>query len=229
MSTTIEKVTSRLVRKVRQLLYYLVACLGEFLRQIVLFPAVYKFVSITSVNAGKLTGRGPYVFAANHSSHLDAPVILAALPLRIRMRLSIAAAADYFFSRRWKGLLARLILNAFPFERQRPGSVASLAYTRRLLRQGRSLLIFPEGTRSKDGHIQHFKHGIGQIVSQSSISVVPTWIDGTFAAMPKGTHWPHRKDVVVTFGRPLKFDCDDDPVSIAAAVECAVRELVPQL
>ena len=226
MPRVAEKIAPR--QKTNQTTLYLTAWLGEALRQILLFPIMRIFVSIKTINADTLTSEGPYIFAANHSSHLDAPSILAALPLRLRMRLSIAAAADYFFSRRWKGRLAGLILNAFPFERKGPGCITSLAHTEHLLQQGHHLLIFPEGTRSKDGQIQHFKRGIGQIASHCAISVVPTWIDGTYAALPKGAHWPHRRPIIITFGTPLYFSADDDPISIASTVECAVRTLAQQ-
>jgi 1-acyl-sn-glycerol-3-phosphate acyltransferase len=225
MPIVAEKIAPLQTHKANQTALYLTAWSGEILRQILLFPVMRFFVSITTIGADKLTSGGPYIFAANHSSHLDAPSVLAALPLQLRTRLSIAAAADYFFSRRWKGLLAGLILNAFPFERKGPGCITSLAYTEHLLRQGRNLLIFPEGTRSKDGQIQHFKRGIGQIASHCAISVVPTWIDGTYAALPKGAHLPHRQPIIITFGTPLHFSNDDDPISIATTVESAVRAL----
>lgn len=229
MLKSVEKTTLSQAQEASQTPLYPATWLGEVLRQILLFPLMHIFVSIKTINVGKLVSGEAYIFAANHSSHLDAPVVLAALPLRLRMRLSIAAAADYFFARRWRGLLAALILNAFPFERKRAGCGASLAYSARLLRQGRSLLIFPEGTRSKDGHVHNFKRGIGQIARQSMISVVPTWIDGTFAALPKGARWPHRQAVIIKFGTPLHFTHKDAPASIAAAVECAVRALGQQM
>jgi 1-acyl-sn-glycerol-3-phosphate acyltransferase len=144
------------------------------------------------------------------------------------MQMRIAAAADYFFTQRWKGALVGLFLNAFPFERKQPGCIASLACTERLLRQGHSLLIFPEGTRTRDGQMQSFKRGIGQIARNSGVSVVPTWIDGTFTALPKGAKWPRHQTVTIRFGVPLHFSHNDDPTYIAAEIERAVRALAPQ-
>jgi 1-acyl-sn-glycerol-3-phosphate acyltransferase len=198
--------------------------LGEIMRQALLFPALHMFVSII-IDTDELTGVGPYVFAANHSSHLDAPVFLAALPLHLRMQMRIAAAADYFFAQRWKGALVRLFLNAFPFERKRPACIASLAYTEHLLQQGYCVLIFPEGTRTYDGQMHHFKHGIGQIVRASGVRVIPTWIDGTFVALPRGAKWPYHQTVTIKFGAPLCFSHHDDPGYIAAEIEHAVRAL----
>jgi 1-acyl-sn-glycerol-3-phosphate acyltransferase len=201
--------------------------LGEIMRQAFLFPALHMFVSVTA-DTDELTGAGPYAFAANHSSHLDAPVFLSALPLHLRMQVRIAAAADYFFAQCWKGALVRLFLNAFPFERKQPGCLASLAYTERLLQQGYSVLIFPEGTRTRDGQIQHFKHGIGQIVRSSGVRVIPTWINGTFGALPKGAKWPRHQTVTIKFGAPLCISYNDDPTQIAAAIEHTIRALAAQ-
>jgi len=227
MLTTADKITLQQTQAPVRPTLPLSIWLGEIMRQALLFPVIHTFVSITA-NSDELTGAGPYVFAANHSSHLDAPVFLAALPLHLRMQMRIAAAADYFFAQRWKGVLVRLFLNAFPFERKRPGCMTSLAYTERLLQQGHSVLIFPEGTRTSDGQMHHFKRGIGQIVSTSGVRVIPIWIDGTFAALPRGAKWPHQQTVTIKFGAPLCFSHHDDPTHIAAAIEHAVRALAAQ-
>jgi 1-acyl-sn-glycerol-3-phosphate acyltransferase len=144
------------------------------------------------------------------------------------MQIRVAAAADYFFVQRWKGAFVRLFLNAFPFERKRPGCMTSLAYTERLLRQGHSVLIFPEGTRTRDGQMQHFKRGIGQIARGSGVMVVPTRIDGTFVALPREAKWPCHQTVTIKFGTPLSFSHNDDPTDIAAEIERAVRTLATQ-
>lgn len=227
MLTTADKINLPQTQAPMRPVLSLSTWLGEIMRQALLFPALHMFVSIAT-DADELTGTGPYVFAANHSSHLDSPAFLAALPLHLRMQVRIAAAADYFFVQRWKGALVRLCLNAFPFERNRPGCMASLAYTERLLQQGYSVLIFPEGTRTRDGQMHHFKHGIGQIACNSGVRIIPTWIDGTFAALPGGAKWPHRQAVTVKFGTPLCFSHNDDQTHIAATIEHAVRALAAQ-
>src|SRR6266705_4283189 len=111
MLTTADKITLKQAQVPVRPTLSLSTWLGEILRQVLLFPALHMFVSVTT-NTDELTGAGPYVFAANHCSHLDAPVFLAALPLHLRMQVRIAAAADYFFAQHWKGVLVRLLLNA---------------------------------------------------------------------------------------------------------------------
>ncbi len=141
--------------------------LGEGLRWLLLFPVLHLFIDIAADGTDALTKGRSYIFAANHSSHLDAPALLAALPLHLRLQVCVAAAADYFFTSYWKGMLVSLFLNAFAFERKGTGCYASLAHAQQLLVKGHSLLIFPEGSRTEDGQIRHFKQGVGRLASES--------------------------------------------------------------
>lgn len=198
---------------------------GEGLRRLFLFPALRLFAPIKVEGREHVRGAGPFLFAANHASHLDAPVVLAALPVHLRVHVRVAAAADYFFSRRWKGWLASTLLNAFPFERKAPGCARSLKQTQRLLNAGQSVLIFPEGTRSKDGHIQPFKRGIGLLALGGARPVIPVHIVGTYAAWPRGARWPRRQQIVVRFGAPLSFSTSEEPLCVAAQIEQAIRNM----
>ncbi len=198
---------------------------GEALRQMVLFPALRLVAPLTIRGAEHLRGDGPFIFAANHSSHLDAPVILDALPGRLRRRVRVAAAADYFFTNHVKGLLVSTLLNAFAFERKGPGCNASLEEAQRLLSAGQSVLIFPEGTRSPDGHMQPFKRGVGTLALADGIPVIPIHIEGAHDAWPKGAFWPRPHHIVVRFGKPLCFAQPAEPLEVAACVERAVRNL----
>ncbi|MDQ2903102.1 MAG: 1-acyl-sn-glycerol-3-phosphate acyltransferase [Chloroflexota bacterium] len=197
---------------------------GELLRWLVLFPPLRALTHLRIHGSEQLTGNGPYIFATNHSSHLDTPLLLAALPLRLRLRLRTAAAADYFFSTWWKGTLVKLLFNAFSFERR---GLGGLHYAQRLLKEGYSVLLFPEGTRSKDGQLQPFKCGIGWLALTTQVCIVPVWIEGARAAMPKGTHLVHRHQVEIRFGAPLQFAQDLDQASVVATIEQQVRALAP--
>ena len=203
----------------------IIVWLSEALRWLLLFPVLRLFIHITTIGTEVLTKGRPYIFAANHSSHLDAPTLLAALPLHLRLQIRVAAAADYFFTSYWKGMLVSLFLNAFAFERKGTGCYASLAHAQQLLASGHSLLIFPEGSRTEDGQIRHFKQGVGRLALKASAYVVPTWIGGTFAALPKGSYFPRYQQVVVNFGTPMHFAPDCDPAFIATEVERQVRAL----
>jgi 1-acyl-sn-glycerol-3-phosphate acyltransferase len=197
---------------------------GELLRWIVLFPPLWALTRPSIHGSAQFTGNGPYIFAANHTSHLDTPLLLAALPLRLRLRLRAAAAADYFFTSWWKGAFVTLLFNAFSFKRS---GFAGLSYAQRLLKDGYSVLLFPEGTRSKDGQLQPFKCGIGRLALATHVCVVPVWIEGAHAAMPKGVCLAHPHQVEIRFGAPLQFAQGLDQASVVTAIEQQVRALAP--
>jgi 1-acyl-sn-glycerol-3-phosphate acyltransferase len=146
---------------------------------------------------------GPVVFVANHASHLDAPLIVGSLPRRFANRLAVGAAADYFFDERWRAVITSLFFNAFPIDRHGERRVRSLAPT--LLNEGWSLLLFPEGTRSKDGWMSALRLGAAHLCCTQGVPAVPISLRGTFRAMPRGRNWPipGRQRVVVRYGRPL--------------------------
>ncbi len=146
--------------------------------------------------------RPPFLLAANHSSHLDTPAILLALPPRVRRRTLVAAAADYFFDEAWKGALVALAVGAIAVERERPPR-QSVKLVRRLLSEGWNLVVFPEGGRSADGRLHSGKRGIAHLAAAAGVPVVPVGVVGTFAALPAGYHWPRRARVEVHVGSPL--------------------------
>jgi 1-acyl-sn-glycerol-3-phosphate acyltransferase len=201
--------------------------LHELLRRVTLFPLLHLFTSPKVMGAENIAGNGPYVFVANHSSHLDAPLILWALPYRLRLQLRVAAAADYFFTRSWLATLVTMLLNAYPMTRKGAGCADSLAGSAQLLRQGYSLLLFPEGTRSVDGRLQPFKSGVARLALTERVSVVPVWIEGAHAALPKGAKWPRPHRVVLHFGLPMYCDSSDTLSTVIAEIERQVRALAP--
>ena len=145
----------------------------------------------------------PAVFVANHSSHLDAPLIVSSLPRRFADRLAVGAAADYFFDARVRAAATALFFNAFPVERHGSRRLRSLAME--LLDDGWNLLLFPEGTRSEDGWMSAFKPGTAQLCVSKGVPVVPVALRGAYAAMPRGRNWPvpGRPRISVRYGRPL--------------------------
>lgn len=146
---------------------------------------------------------GPVVLVANHSSHLDAPLILGSLPRRIAEKVAVGAAADYFFDARWRAAVTALVFNAFPVERYRSRRLRSLAPD--LLARGWSLLLFPEATRSEDGWMSHLRLGAAHLCVTQQVPAVPIALRGTYAAMPRGRNWPvpGRPRVVVRYGSPV--------------------------
>lgn len=162
---------------------------------------------------------GPVIFVANHCSHVDTPVLLRALPGRWRRRTAVAAAADYFYTR---PLLAKAVSLAFgtvPLER-RAGIDADPAAIMRELVDGRwSLVVYAEGTRSRDGRVGPLRSGAALLAAQFGVPIVPVHIAGTHAAMPPGRHWmlhregagPHARHTLwVSVGAPIHVGPRDD-------------------
>ena len=170
-----------------------------------------------------------FVMVANHSSHLDAPALLAALPLRQIHRAFPAAAADYFFTNLPALALSTIIVNAMPFDRKE-NPRQSIDLCRQLLETpGHVLILFPEGTRTLDGAIGPFKPGVGFLVGGTETPVVPCHIRGAYAAWPKGKLIPRPRKLTVRIGAPLRFSgatkSKDDALAIAETLRNGVVTL----
>jgi 1-acyl-sn-glycerol-3-phosphate acyltransferase len=173
-----------------------------------------------------LPREGAFVMVGNHSSHFDAPALLAALPLAKIHRAFPAAASDYFFTNLPKLVFSAVVVNAMPFDRKE-NPRQSLALCRQLLdAPGHVLILFPEGTRTPDGSLGKFKPGIGFLVAGSDIPVVPCYLDGAYRAWPKGKWLPRPRKLKLVIGPPLQFRDfapeKDDAVAIAERLREAV-------
>ncbi|HEX2221897.1 MAG TPA: lysophospholipid acyltransferase family protein, partial [Candidatus Limnocylindria bacterium] len=172
---------------------------------------------------------GPVLFAANHHLHNDNVLILSAIPLRWRRKLTVAAAADDIFGSRWRGFVAALLGNAFPMARE--GAVRrSFELLGARLDRGFSVLIYPEGKLTVGGPLQPFKSGTGLVAIHGATPVVPirlkvhrpSRIDADVQAPGRR---PWRGEVEVVFGRPMRFGIDTDPNAATAEIERAVAAL----
>ena len=91
---------------------------------------------------------------------------------------------------------------AFPF-RAGTGDMKALKLTIKALKEGKVVSMFPEGTRTETGELQEAKGGVGFIVEKSGCTVVPTYIDGSFRAYPKGSKWIKPCRLTVTYGKAI--------------------------
>jgi 1-acyl-sn-glycerol-3-phosphate acyltransferase/acyl carrier protein len=202
-----------------------------------ILPLMRPWVKLTVDGVEHLADvRAPVVFAANHQSLLDVPVILKALPSRWRYRVATAMAKEMFAPRllgrtvneqSWGTLgytLSCLFFNAFPLPQREAGARETLRYIGQMTADGESILIFPEGQRTEQGEIAAFKPGVSMIASRLDLQVVPVRIEGLDRVLHTGWRWPVRGPVRVTFGAPLTLT-GSDYSTLAGEVERAVRGL----
>jgi 1-acyl-sn-glycerol-3-phosphate acyltransferase len=172
-----------------------------------------------------LTGlEAPAIFAANHASHIDTPLLLSCLPLRFRHRTVVAGAADYFFDRRWKADAFSFFLAAIPIERNKVNR-RSADLAAELLDDRWNLVIFPEGGRSPDGWAQTFRGGAAYLAARTGRPVVPVHLDGTRHILPKGRTGIHRTRTAVTFGTPLWPEEGEGARRFGLRIEAAVATM----
>ena len=172
-----------------------------------------KYFSLTVRTSGSPScfsqAAQPYIIAANHNSHLDAPALLAAVYKRKGIqearKLHVLGARDYFFDNSLKSWFFSTFLNVVPVEREET-SLAGLRLVKEILASGENVLIFPEGTRSRTGQLQAFKAGLGLMALELNAPIVPAFIEGTYQALPVGSTMPCRQKLSVVFGSRLEMD-----------------------
>jgi len=177
----------------------------DAIQRYALKPLVWNETRVRVGGVDVLDGlRPPVVFVSNHSSHLDAPLVLCSLPQAWRERTAVGAAADYFFDVWWRAAATALVFNAFPVERA--GGARATETAEELLHDGWNLVVFPEGTRSKDGWMQRFRTGAARLALEHGVPVVPISIRGSYSAMPRGRGWPRggRFPISIRYGPALE-------------------------
>jgi 1-acyl-sn-glycerol-3-phosphate acyltransferase len=166
-----------------------------------------------------------FVVVANHTSHLDALCLLAALPMRRLHHAFPVAAEDYFFRSLPRTWFAAVVMNALPFARQMRVRESLSVCAQLLTQPGNVLIIFPEGTRSRTGATQSFKPGIGVLLARRDVPVLPCYVEGAFRAWPKGRRFPRPRKVRLIIGRPCHYTSVEDPMAIAADLRRVVENL----
>jgi len=150
--------------------------------------------------------KGPFLLAANHASHLDPPAIGGNVPRQMA-----------FFARKtlWKGGVLSWWMDqagCIPVDRD-GGDFTAIKRVLRALKEGRALLLFPEGTRSDDGQFQTPKSGVGMIACRANVPVVPVRIFNSHKGWGRGGSFNPGVSVSITYGSALQLADFDDPTA----------------
>lgn len=175
-----------------------------------------------------------FIFCSNHNSHMDSGVLMVASGLPFK-NFAMMAAKDYFFDNEKRKYYLNLLMNLIPIDRNadRKSMIEYLAACREFTGNGsRSLIIYPEGTRSKTGEIQPFKRGPAMTSAETGLPIVPAFIKGTYKAWPKGRIFMKPNKIRVSIGKPIypkEFNCDDNNGNNFSAYRRITEELEKQV
>jgi long-chain acyl-CoA synthetase len=207
----------------------------------VMRPVVWLLAAPRVVCDGAELPDMPVLLIANHVTAYDGALILYALPAKLRRRVAAAMSgemlADMRHARNQSNAIANIfkpsaywllttLFNVFPLPRAQ-GFRHSFAHAGEAMDRGYSVMIFPEGTRSRDGVLHAFRPGIGLLAAESRVPIVPMALIGLGELRASGARWFHSGKIEVRIGRAVAAASEEtDPAQLTATLEEAVRGLV---
>ena len=191
-----------------------------------LFPHIAQRLAGAQVRgSGCLPVPAPRIYCANHTSHLDVVLVLAALPRALRSHTRPVAASDYWTAGPLRRYLTRRVFRSVLIQRD-PGCLNPLGPVFDALREGSSLIYFPEGTRGPGGGLQPLKPGIFYIARAfPQVDIVPVWIGQAHRVLPKGSLVPMPAACSVTFGEALRWAGEEDEKAFVERLRGAMERL----
>lgn len=201
--------------------YDLTSRVVKFIWSLILKNWFYTFYIRLEVKGGDFADlyqkHKKLIIISNHASHLDAISIAAAIPRNRWHDLYMAAAKDYFFSNVLFTFFSQHCLGAIPIDRKdRKGEAVQLIITLLTQLERMWLIIFPEGTRTKDGKLQEFKRGISIFAEKTNTSILFLYIDGNSRLWPKGAF----------FAKPGKLTIHIGPVQPPTSIDEIYRNYI---
>lgn len=202
-------------------------------QKLFLFPFARLFSWPAIEGKENLKGiKGPVIFASNHQSYFDTPVILMKLPLRFSQKTAVAAWQEYFFKPdlKFKNFtnkilfyLLTLFFNIYPLPQEK-GFRKSMEYTGDLIDKGWNILVYPEGHMTSTGEIVKFKQGVGMLAVEMKVPIVPLKIENLIKILPKWKKWPSFGRAKIKIGKPIEIK-QDSYIKTADRIEKTVRGL----
>lgn len=184
----------------------------KFLLHLVLYRILMRnflrlFLGLSYKNFNTLKNYDQFIIIANHNSHIDTMAILSALPFKKITKLHPIAAGDYFGRNKITAILTTLFVNSLLISRNKKESKNNaLDEIDLLIKSGKSILIFPEGSRGIPEVIQEFKHGTSILLKRNpSVPIFPILFKGLGKALPKGDPILIPFQCEMILGRPLEF------------------------
>ncbi|MDK2577442.1 lysophospholipid acyltransferase family protein [Citrobacter portucalensis] len=174
----------------------------------IVWPVIWLWLGLRIRHRDRLPIRGPAIIVANHNSHMDVFALLSLFPLRRQASIHPVVAADYFLRNKAMAWFALNILNIIPISRK-GGETNPLAQCEQALRDGKILILFPEGTRGEPGKLSPLKSGLWHLSQRvPDVPIIPVWLRGTEHVMAKGNRIPLPLFIDVNIGRALRFHDD---------------------
>ncbi|MCZ4675048.1 lysophospholipid acyltransferase family protein [Citrobacter sedlakii] len=174
----------------------------------VVWPVIWLWLGLRVRHRERLPTHGPAIIVANHNSHMDVFALLSLFSLRRQGQVYPVAAADYFLRNKWMTWFALNILNIIPVMRK-GGDANPLARCEQALREGKTLILFPEGTRGEPGKLAPLKSGLWHLSQRfPEVPIIPVWLTGTERVMAKGNRIPLPLFIDVTIGGAMYADPD---------------------
>lgn len=174
----------------------------------VVWPVIWLWLGLRVRHRERLPTQGPAIIVANHNSHMDVFALLSLFSLRRQGQVHPVAAADYFLRNKWMAWFALNILNIIPVMRK-GGDANPLARCEQALREGKTLILFPEGTRGEPGKLAPLKSGLWHLSQRFPVvPIIPVWLTGTERVMAKGNRIPLPLFIDVSIGGAMYADPD---------------------
>ena len=168
------------------------------------------FIGLKYYNRNVLKKKKQFILIANHNSHMDTMAIMSSIPSRYIHRVHPIAAADFFGGSKFKEKLMRYMVNATLIPRKRPESkedIDPIQVMSNLIEKGRSIIVYPEGSRGVPGVMTDFKKGIGYLINKHpNVDVVPVYLHGIHKTLPKGKNLILPYNCKIIFGDSIQFD-----------------------